>query len=146
MDTQKETQVEQGGDVGPEAGAPAPILIVEDDNDLRDALTYLLDACGYPVVAACDGEDALDRLRQGLRPSLILLDLLMPRKNGFQFREEQTQSPELVRIPTIAFSGIYTGPGLREKAAALGITTVFEKPVDYDKLLDLVERHCRRRR
>ncbi len=121
-----------------------PILIVEDDSDLRDALAYLLKACGYPVVVAADGEAALGELRGGLEPCLILLDLLMPRKDGFQFRSEQLENPRLANIPTIAYSGIYTGSNLREKAGALGITTVLEKPVDYDGLLDLIEKHCPR--
>ncbi len=121
-----------------------PVLVVEDDSDLRDALEYLLQACGYSVVAAGDGDEALRRLRGGLRPCVILLDLLMPRKDGFQFRAEQLEMPELARIPTIAYSGIYTGSSLREKAAACGITTVLEKPVDYDRLLDMIEEHCPR--
>jgi len=121
-----------------------PILIVEDDSDLREALAYLLKACGYPVVAAGDGEAALAELHGGLEPCLILLDLLMPRKDGFQFRSEQLENPRLAKIPTIAYSGIYTGSNLRERAAALGITTVLEKPVDYDGLLDLIEKHCPR--
>ena len=120
------------------------IMIVEDDDDLRDGISYLLEACGYQVAAAADGEDALDQLRRGVRPCVILLDLLMPRKDGFQFRTEQMQSPVYGQIPTIAYSGIYTGTGLREKATALGITTVLEKPVDYDALLDLVEQYCTR--
>jgi two-component system chemotaxis response regulator CheY len=122
--------------------AEKPILIVEDDHDLRDALEYLLRACGYQVVAAVDGEDAIEHLRKGVDPCLILLDLLMPRKDGFQFRTEQLQSAKFAKIPTIAYSGIYTGAGLRQKAGALGITTVLEKPVDYNRLLDLIEQHC----
>jgi two-component system response regulator MprA len=121
-----------------------PILIVEDDSDLRDALEYLLVACGYAVVAAADGDEALRRLRDGLEPCVILLDLLMPKKNGFQFRTEQLETPALAKIPTIAYSGIYTGSSLREKAAMLGIETVLEKPVDYDHLLDVIERYCPR--
>jgi len=121
-----------------------PILIVEDDSDLREGLECLLEACGYAVVAAADGEEALRHLRDGLDPCLILLDLLMPRKNGFQFRTEQLEAPALAKIPTIAYSGIYTGSSLREKAAMLGIETVLEKPVDYDHLLDVIERYCPR--
>jgi len=121
-----------------------PILIIEDDSDLRDGLAYLLKACGYAVVTAPDGEDALEQLRGGVEPCVILLDLLMPRKDGFQFRAEQLEEPRFASIPTIAYSGIYTGSSLREKAAALGITTVLEKPVDYDGLLDVIEKYCPR--
>jgi CheY-like chemotaxis protein len=124
--------------------ADGPIMIIEDDADLRDGIAYLLEASGYQVAAASDGEDALEQLGRGVRPCLILLDLLMPRKDGFQFRSEQMQSPSYAGIPTIAYSGIYTGSGLREKALDLGITTVLEKPVDYDTLLDLVEQYCGR--
>jgi two-component system, chemotaxis family, chemotaxis protein CheY len=126
-------------------GTASPIMLIEDDDDLRDGIAYLLEACGYEVIAASDGEDGLEHLRRGVRPCLILLDLLMPRKDGFQFRMEQIQSADFAAIPTIAYSGIYTGSGLREKAQALGITTVIEKPVDYDALLDLVEQYCARR-
>jgi two-component system, chemotaxis family, chemotaxis protein CheY len=121
-----------------------PIMVVEDDPDLRDALEYLLKACGYQVVPARDGEEALEQLRGGLDPCLILLDLLMPRKDGFQFRSEQLETPAFAKIPTIAYSGIYTGTSLREKATALGIEAVLDKPVDYDGLLDLVEKYCPR--
>jgi two-component system response regulator MprA len=121
-----------------------PILIAEDDDDLREALAYLFETCGYRVVVAADGEQALAQLRSGVEPCMILLDLMMPRKDGFQFRMEQLQDRKLARIPTVAYSGVYRGGALREKAAALGISMVFEKPMDYDVLLDLVEKHCRR--
>ena len=64
------------------ANARGPILLVEDHADLREAMTSLLEAFGYGVVTAADGGEALDHLRRGTAPSLIVLDLEMPRKDG----------------------------------------------------------------
>ena len=66
----------------------APILIVEDDADVRDTMVQVLESEGFSVRATRDGREALDALRAGLRPRLILLDLMMPVMNGWQFREQ----------------------------------------------------------
>src|SRR5262252_9174832 len=116
-----------------------PILLVADDSDVREAMASLFELDGYRVVTASDGEEALERLQRGLEPCLILLDLMMPRKDGLQFRAEVVKYPELAKIPTIAYSG-YTD--LKDRAAALGIVTFVPKPVDFDTLLDLVEGQC----
>ena len=72
--------------------APTPknqtLLLVEDDYDIRAMLVMLLDMEGYHVVRATNGREALTLLEEGLRPHLILLDLMMPVMNGWQFREE----------------------------------------------------------
>jgi len=75
-------------------------MIVDDDDDTRDALSNLLRRSGFDVVAAFDGEDALARLRSGVEPCLILLDIFMPRKDGWEFRAEQVADPQLSGIPT----------------------------------------------
>ncbi len=64
---------------------PRPILVVDDDADLRAAIADVLAAKGYAVVVACDGQDALELLEAGLRPSVIVLDLAMPRMDGWAF-------------------------------------------------------------
>ena len=119
--------------------ARGPILLVEDHADLREAMTGLLEAFGYEVVTAVDGCEALDRLRRGTAPSLIVLDLEMPRKDGWQFRCEQTRDPKLAMIPTIVSSA---DGMVKEKAALLGIDGYFEKRGGFDELLDLVSRYC----
>ena len=81
------------------------VLLVEDDRELHEAMTAILDAEGYRVIGAFDGQQALDRLREGVRPSLILLDLMLPVKNGCQFRAEQLADPRFATIPVIAYSG-----------------------------------------
>ena len=83
------------------------ILIVDDDAELRDAMRMLLELGGYSVETACDGTQALDGLRSGLQPRLILLDLMMPGMDSFQFVNEKRQDPQLCRIPVIIYSGHY---------------------------------------
>ena len=115
------------------------ILLVEDDVVLHEAMRHILDAEGYRVVGAYDGQEALDRLRRGLVPSLIVLDLMLPRKDGQQFRDEQLADPALARIPVIAYSGDYR---IAEKAAALQVQHWFEKPVDFGRLLEAIALYC----
>ena len=94
------------------------ILIVEDDSDLREALSEVLRDEGYSVESAADGREALDRLRRDLRPSLILLDLTMPVMNGWQFRAEQRRDPALSEIPVVVLSA---GDHLADQMVPLGI-------------------------
>ena len=80
------------------------ILIVEDDADLRQSMVFVLSDEGYVVSDACDGREALHLLEDGLRPNLILLDLMMPNMNGFQFRDAQLRCEEIAAIPVVAWS------------------------------------------
>ena len=81
-----------------------PILVVEDEPDLRDALTWVLRQEGYAVSAAANGREALDWLRGSSSPWLILLDLRMPLMDGFEFRVRQLQEPNLAAIPVVVLS------------------------------------------
>jgi CheY-like chemotaxis protein len=101
-------------------------------------MTSLLEAFGYAVVTAADGGEALDRLRRGTAPCLIVLDLEMPRKDGWEFRSEQTHDPKLAVIPTIISSA---DGNVKQEAKALGIEGYFEKLGRFDGLLDLVARY-----
>jgi CheY-like chemotaxis protein len=84
---------------------PAVVLVVDDDHDLRDAVTTLLEEGGFHAVGVCNGREALDLLRSdGARPSAILLDLMMPVMDGLQFREEQLADPDLAAIPVIVMT------------------------------------------
>jgi CheY-like chemotaxis protein len=119
----------------------ASILIVEDDADLREALSQVLRDEGYEVLGAAHGREALDRLRGGRRPSLILLDLTMPVMNGWQFRAEQREDPELSRIPVIVLSA---GQDLPAQMPVLGLQDYIRKPIRLESLLESVERLCGR--
>jgi CheY-like chemotaxis protein len=116
-----------------------PILIVEDDADTRAAMQFFLEAHGYTVMVASDGAQGLAKLRAGLRPCLILLDLMMPEKNGFQFRVEQVLDPELSEIPVVVYSG---NADAHAHANVLGGVTHLTKPLDLDKLLAAVKTCC----
>jgi two-component system response regulator MprA len=115
------------------------LLLVEDDVELHDAMKAILEAEGYRVVGAFDGEEALERLRRGLSPSLIVLDLMLPRKDGAQFRAEQLADPMLARIPVIAYSG---DDRIADKAAELGVHHWFKKPVDFGAMLETIAEYC----
>lgn len=113
------------------------LLIVEDDDEVRTAFTEFFELQGYVVVGAVDGRDALRQLRDGVRPCVILLDLVMPNVDGSQFRDVQLQDPELAPIPVIVVSG---DASVATKAAAMGAAAWFRKPVDAPALFDAVER------
>jgi CheY-like chemotaxis protein len=85
------------------------ILIVEDDLDIREALAEALGFEGYEVFLAENGQEALDMLRAGPLPDVILLDLLMPIMSGWQFRQVQLADPALAGIPVIVVSA--SAPG-----------------------------------
>lgn len=81
------------------------VLVVDDDADVRATLSDGLGAHGYAVDLATDGADALARLSEGPCPDAIVLDLGMPRMNGWQFRDLQKRVPSLARIPVVVLSG-----------------------------------------
>ena len=88
-----------------------PILIVDDHLEFRDPLAELLRAEGYPVETARSGLEAMDKLRWGLRPRVILLDLQMRRMTGWEFRAEQNKDVALAPIPVIAMTAGYWKAG-----------------------------------
>ncbi len=115
------------------------ILVVEDDLDIREVMRMILEASGYQVLEAGDGAEALGVVRAH-RPCVILLDLMMPGMDGFQFRESQLQDPAIASIPVVIASGGGTVP---EKASALGAAGYLVKPMDVKSLLSLVGDLCR---
>jgi CheY-like chemotaxis protein len=115
------------------------ILVVEDDAATREAVTLVLEDEGYAVTAVANGREALLHLRQAAPPNLILLDLMMPVMNGWEFRQQQAQDPALQSIPVVVISADASVP---QKAAALGATDYLIKPIDLDQLLEAVQRCC----
>src|SRR3989442_564720 len=113
-----------------------PILVVDDEPDVRDGLTLLLRTRGYAVTSAADGQEALDELHGSARPWLILLDLMMPVMDGFEFRVRQLQEPELAGLPVVVFSA---GGDLDRKVASLGAVTWLTKPVEAAVLLEVID-------
>lgn len=113
------------------------ILVIDDDDGVREILWQLLDSEGYQVLTAVDGADALRQLRQ-VRPCLILLDLLMPDVSGWQFREVQQRIPELAGIPVVLISGF---KDLDAVGPSMGCE-VLMKPFELEDLLAIVRQHC----
>ena len=111
------------------------ILVVDDDRDVREAARGLLSEEGYGVVTACDGQDALDRLATMDPPCLILLDLRMPRMDGWEFLARLDGSGN--RPPVVLLSGMAF---IRD---APGVADFLAKPIRPDKLLDCVRRFCK---
>ena len=112
-----------------------PILVVDDDFDLRESLALLLALKGYEVMTACDGREALQTLQGGPRPCLIVLDLMMPDMDGFQFRRALLEDPTLAKIPVVLCSGHPTAPHVAQQ---LSVVACFEKPFDVQLLLNVV--------
>lgn len=115
------------------------VLLVDDDATVRDSMKWLLELHGHPVVTAANGAEALDRLRNGLRPRVILLDLIMPVMDGFEFREKQIQDAELAAIPVLVYSGDFDSAA---NAKRLGATAYFQKAAGVEALLKLIEKLC----
>jgi CheY-like chemotaxis protein len=123
-------------------GAPATektLLLVEDDADIRELLSDALRDQGYEVVGAGNGSGALGHLRSGLRPSLILLDLMMPVMNGWEFRERQRQDPSLADIPVLLLSADGAGDRHVPSLEAVGC---LKKPFELDALLEAIARYA----
>jgi CheY-like chemotaxis protein len=115
------------------------ILIVEDDADIRGSLQDLLEGENYKVRMAANGQVALDTLRSDAElPGLILLDLMMPVKDGSAFREEQQRDARLATIPVVIMSAASEIAATSEQ---LGVREFVSKPINIDLLLGLVERH-----
>jgi CheY-like chemotaxis protein len=116
---------------------PFTILLVEDDHDVREALGETLRDRGYDVQTATDGQNALEVLRGGLRPGLILLDLMMPRMSGTEFRTVQRADPALSAFPVVLLSA---DASMEDKAQALKVDGAIRKPIDLDQLFSTIER------
>lgn len=117
-----------------------PILIVDDDDDIRELLAEFLEDEGYRVTTARNGLDALTLLRAGgTLPRMILLDLMMPVMNGFQFLEAFRRDPALSPIP-VAVVSAHGGLGPAERAVIAA--PILAKPLALPRLLQIVGELC----
>ena len=116
------------------------VLIIDDDYSVLDAVRETLEDEGYEVSIAANGLEALKDLREGGRPCLILLDLMMPVMNGWEFRREQLSDSLLASIPTVIVTA-YVGP----IPNGLGEAPKVRKPVKPEQLISLVETYCPKR-
>lgn len=122
------------------------ILVVDDDPDIRRAITRVLESREYVVVTAVDGENGLDKIREE-RPDLLILDLLMPRKDGFAVVRELKESPKYARhakMPILILTSVREDASRRryelETGLRMDVDDYVEKPIPPLDLLHRVER------
>ena len=113
-------------------------MVVDDDAGIREVLHAFLQPEGYPAVTAADCREALEQLRSGLRPAVILLDLVMPGMDGRAFWKLKQADPALASIPVVVISG---DEAAARFAAELGCEFI-QKPFELERLLRVVKRHC----
>jgi len=113
------------------------VFIIEDDVDTRDMLAKFLELEGYNVELAANGRQALDLLASGANANVIVLDLMMPVMDGWEFRRRQVEDGRLRNIPTIVVSAAG-----RERLAQISADAYLSKPVDMDELLERVSQLC----
>ncbi len=115
------------------------VLVIEDEDDLRKSVAEVLKLEGYEVATAANGEEGLERLRDGFDPSVIVLDLMMPVMDGWTFRRRQREADDLdEEIPTIVFT---SAKNVDEDDEDLDADAVIEKPVAIQRLIGIVDRH-----
>lgn len=114
-------------------------MIVEDDRDTREMLGRFLELEGFSVRTAENGQAALEALRANGSASVILLDLMMPVMNGWQFREAQSSDPRFSKIPVV----VVTAAGAREHIPSIDADAWVSKPVDFDRLLATIASLCK---
>lgn len=111
------------------------VLVVEDDLAIRETLREALEWDGFEVVTAFDGRDGLNKIRQGPRPDLVLLDMMMPIMTGRQFLDAVMADKSLALIPVLVVSAV------ADKINSLGARDFVGKPPDLDFLMNLVARY-----
>jgi CheY-like chemotaxis protein len=117
----------------------ACVLIVEDDADIREFMQFLLTASGYETMTAANGREALHLMRQR-RPCMVLLDLMMPVMDGFDFRAHQLKDSSLAEVPVLCLTAMFDPAYVTERLAV----PCLNKPVSVDRLLTEIEERCQR--
>jgi CheY-like chemotaxis protein len=123
-----------------EAAHRHSVLVVEDDYYTREAFAFVAEASGVETAIASNGREALDKLRSGVRPCIIVLDLAMPVMDGFAFRRVQMADPVLADVPVVVMSG--GGWASELEARKLGVTMFLRKPVEPEQLALAVTAGC----
>lgn len=114
------------------------ILVVEDYEDSRSFMKFLLESCGYQVTEAANGLEALESFRHNL-PDLVLIDISMPRMDGLAATRGMRKVEGTDAIPIIAVSAY--GGKFYEQALEAGCNTLINKPVDFESLVPLLDRY-----
>jgi CheY-like chemotaxis protein len=119
--------------VSQRAAVRREVLVVDDDFSAREVLTELLKDEGYSIISAADGREALNYLRDASPPGVIILDLMMPVMDGWEFLDHQSHNPALLDTPAIVTTATLPLHPLRAQA-------VLQKPLRFQFLLEMIER------
>ena len=111
------------------------VLVIDDDDGVRESIRMALELEDYAVREAHDGQEGLETLRRERRPCVILLDLMMPVMNGWQFLGALRRDPSLPDPPVVVVSAV-------PDAAPEGAVAVLRKPFNLDRLLEVVAKYC----
>jgi CheY-like chemotaxis protein len=114
---------------------PASVLVVEDDEDIREAIGNILEDEGYEVALAEHGEAALALLSEVGRPCLVLVDLVMPKMDGWELMKALSRNDRLATIPIVVMSAA-------SRPERIDGQRLVKKPIDLDLLLRIVREHC----
>ncbi|MCK5837917.1 MAG: response regulator [Desulfobacula sp.] len=121
------------------------ILVVDDDPDLVEAVSMKLEASEYRVAKAYDGEEAMEKIKEE-KPDLVILDVMMPRKNGWEVCEEIKKSDALKDISVVLLTAVADSVKTTSYTHHDGKTTLADdyipKPIDLDKLMEIIGDHC----
>jgi CheY-like chemotaxis protein len=116
---------------------PNRVLVVEDDADVRETIGLVLQSEGYEVVGASNGKEALELLKAGSPPSLILTDIMMPVLSGWELIDSIARDPKLAAIPVVVLSAAEK----RELPAKHSVVAFIPKPTNIATLVGLVKKH-----
>jgi len=114
------------------------VLVVDDNEEMRESLAHMLGLLGFEVSCAENGQKAMSRLGREPHPSIILLDMMMPGMNGWEVMHQIHDHPRLRRIPIVVLSAVADMEGLEEE----GPVVFLQKPVDPQTLLHVIEHYC----
>jgi CheY-like chemotaxis protein len=112
------------------------IVVIEDDDDIRNMLMLMLESLGYCVAGAANGREGLEVLSAAQGPCLILLDLMMPVMNGWEFLQAKREDDVLAVIPVVIVSAFSS------QAKDENVEGVLKKPIDVQALLQFVKQYC----
>lgn len=117
------------------------VLLIEDDRDIRETFSRVLELNGHTVVSAQNATEAVETLAELDELGLILLDLLLPDANGWAVRKQQLERQLHADVPVVVISG--AASELKTEVSALGAVDGLTKPISLNQLLGAVEEHCR---
>jgi len=117
------------------------ILIVDDDKEFLDEISHALKAEGLEVATLSEGQEVLDTSLR-LKPDVILLDIKLGKMSGFQIADRLRRNRELMNIPIIAITGVYTEEEYGYIASNFGIRKCLIKPIRVEEVLKAIEKEC----